>query len=227
MTRFDRVRERSPIRVLIVDDSALMRKLLADVLKSAPEIEIVGTARDGAEAVALSGQLKPDVITLDVEMPGLSGLEAIPLLQAVHDAAILMVSSFTQEGADVTLAALEAGAIDFFPKPDRHQITQLRESRDALVAKIFAAAQTRTKGPRIRSVPRPAPDSTPALQDHPPTFRATDPGAAWPLGGPIPTSTHRPPHSRPRGASWSGSRREGRRLLARSCRFWPHRSLPS
>jgi two-component system chemotaxis response regulator CheB len=158
VTRFDHVREFPRVRVLIVDDSALMRKLLTDLLKSAPEIEVVGTARDGGEAVAQASALKPDVITLDVEMPGLSGLEALPLLQAVHNAAIIMVSTFTQEGADVTLAALEAGAIDFLPKPDRHQITQLRESRDTLVSKILAAAQTRTRGSRSQP-------SSPTLHD--------------------------------------------------------------
>ena len=121
---------------------------------SPPKSRSSGTARDGNEAVRLNGELKPDVITLDVEMPGLSGLEALPLLQAVHDAAIIMVSSFTQEGADVTLAALERGAVDFFPKPDKHQVSQLRESRDVLVSKIIAASQTRTRRPRTRFVPQ-------------------------------------------------------------------------
>src|SRR5262245_41436297 len=107
-----------------------MRKLLADVLRTAPEIEVVGTARDGATALALAEQLRPDVVTLDVEMPGLSGLEVLPLILEVHAAAVIMISSFTHEGAAVTLAALELGAIDFFPKPDRHTFAQLRESRD-------------------------------------------------------------------------------------------------
>ncbi len=96
------------VRVLIVDDSALMRKLLSDMLRTAPEIEVVGTARDGVEAVELAGRLKPDVITLDVEMPGMSGLEALPALLDAHaPARVVMVSALTQQGADVTLAALE------------------------------------------------------------------------------------------------------------------------
>jgi two-component system chemotaxis response regulator CheB len=158
------------VRLLIVDDSALMRKLLADVLKSAPEIEVVGVARDGPEALRQVEQLKPDVVTLDVEMPGPSGLEVLPQLLAAHNLAVIMVSSFTQEGADVTLAALERGAIDFFPKPDRHQITQLRESRDLLVAKIVAAASTRTGRPRVPShappehTPLPRPSRAPAVR---------------------------------------------------------------
>ncbi|MDR3639026.1 MAG: chemotaxis response regulator protein-glutamate methylesterase [Isosphaeraceae bacterium] len=168
MTTSDRQSER--VRVLIVDDSALMRKLLADVLRTAPEIEVVGVARDGAEAVEKTAQLKPDVVTLDVEMPGVSGLDALPLIQTSHNAAVIMVSAFTQEGADITLAALERGAIDFFPKPERHQLAHVRESRDILVAKILAAAQHRppsqgaglaAPGAQIRArhthVPHPAP----------------------------------------------------------------------
>lgn len=156
------------VRVLIVDDSALMRKLLGDVLNTAPEIEVVGIARDGVEAVEKVASLKPDVVTLDVEMPGMSGLEALPLIQAAHDAAVIMVSAFTQEGADITLAALERGAIDFFPKPGRHQLAHMRESRDVLVAKILSAAQHRPRhtrkssgsgisAPRFRSRPTPDP----------------------------------------------------------------------
>lgn len=160
-------RDSTRVRVLIVDDSALMRKLLSDVLSSAHEIEVVGTARDGADAVAKAGILKPDVVTLDVEMPGMSGLEALPLIQAAHDASIIMVSAFTQEGADVTLAALERGAMDFFPKPERHQLAHMRESRDQLVAKILSAAQHRPRRLRnasidllspLRSRSRPSPD---------------------------------------------------------------------
>jgi two-component system chemotaxis response regulator CheB len=144
-------REKPRVRVLVVDDSALMRTLLADVLKTAPEIDVVGVARDGAEAVEQTARLKPDVVTLDVEMPAMTGLEALPLIQAAHDAAVIMISAFTQEGADITLAALERGATDFFPKPERHQLTHVRESRDILVAKILSAAQHRPRRPRSES----------------------------------------------------------------------------
>jgi two-component system, chemotaxis family, protein-glutamate methylesterase/glutaminase len=163
-----------PVRVLIVDDSALMRKLLTDILKTATEIEIVGTARDGAEAVEQTAKLKPDVVTLDVEMPGMNGLEALPLIQAAHDAAVIMVSAFTQEGADVTLAALERGAIDFFPKPERHQLAQVRDSRDVLVGKILSAAQhpprkSRGESSRGASTIAPAPRIRPRLPSAPPS----------------------------------------------------------
>jgi two-component system chemotaxis response regulator CheB len=133
---------------LIVDDSALMRRLLSDLLSSAPEIEIAGTARNGREAVLQAAQLKPDVITLDVEMPEVSGLEALPALLAVHAAPVVMVSALTQEGADVTLQALELGAVDFMPKPERNQLAEMRASRDLLVAKVIAASQSRVRRPR-------------------------------------------------------------------------------
>src|SRR5262249_9792677 len=110
------------VRVLIVDDSALMRKLLADLLRTEPGIDVVGTSRDGFEAIEMAGRLKPAVVTLDVEMPGMSGLEALPALLEAHEVPVLMVSALTQEGAAVTLEALELGAVDFMPKPDRHQL---------------------------------------------------------------------------------------------------------
>jgi two-component system chemotaxis response regulator CheB len=142
------------IGVLIVDDSALMRRLLSDLLGSAPEIKVVGTARDGREALVETIRLKPDVITLDVEMPEVSGLEALPALLAAHDAPVVMISALTQEGAEVTLQALELGAFDFLPKPQRNQLAELRASRDLLVAKVLAAAQSRVGRSRRRAGPR-------------------------------------------------------------------------
>ena len=144
----DREPGQARIRVLIVDDSALMRRLLSDLLSSAPEIEIVGTARDGREAVLQAARLKPDVITLDVEMPEVSGLEALPAILAVHPVPVVMVSALTQEGADVTLQALELGAVDFMAKPERNQLAEMRASRDLLVGKVLAAAQSRVRRPR-------------------------------------------------------------------------------
>jgi two-component system chemotaxis response regulator CheB len=126
--------------VLVVDDSALIRRLLTDLLNSAPEIEVVGTARDGREAVVAAQKLRPDVITLDVEMPEVSGLEALPLLLALGGIEVVMVSALTQEGADVTLQALELGAFDCMGKPEKNQLAELRAGRDLLVAKVLAAA---------------------------------------------------------------------------------------
>jgi two-component system chemotaxis response regulator CheB len=156
----------------VVDDSALMRKMLSDLLRSSPEIAVVATARDGPEAIELATRLKPDVVTLDVEMPGMSGLDVLPALLAVHQVPVVMVSSWTQEGADVTIAALELGAVDFLPKPGRHQVAELKACRDLLIAKVLAAAQSHVRPAPLRpsattaevtrSFPRPAPVASPA-----------------------------------------------------------------
>jgi two-component system chemotaxis response regulator CheB len=172
---------------LVVDDSALMRRLLSDMLSSAPEIEIAGTARNGREAVLQAVSLKPDVITLDVEMPEVSGLDALPTLLAVQNAPVIMVSALTQEGADVTLQALELGAIDFFPKPERNQLAEMRANRDLLIAKVLGAAQSRKRPLRRSSAPSsimPAPGVSPA----PKTPRAAPRVQTRPAGSRVPGS---------------------------------------
>jgi two-component system chemotaxis response regulator CheB len=158
-----------PVRVLVVDDSALMRKMLSDLLRSSPEIVVAGTARDGAEALELAARLKPDVVTLDVEMPGMSGLEVLPALLAAHPAPVVMVSALTQEGADVTLAALELGAVDFLPKPGRHQLAELKASREVLIAKVLAAAQShvRPAGPLAGAAERTRPSTSQSQSQSP------------------------------------------------------------
>jgi len=104
------------VKVLIVDDSAFMRNALSSMLSSDPEIKVVGTARDGVEAVEKVALLKPDVVTMDVEMPRLDGLGALRLIMEKTPVPVIMVSSLTAEGAKETLDALEAGAVDFIPK---------------------------------------------------------------------------------------------------------------
>ena len=166
-----------PVRVLVVDDSALMRKLLADILGLSPEIKVIGSARDGAEAIEMARRLRPDVITLDVEMPGLSGLETLPALFAVHEAPVIMVSVLTQAHAAVTLEALELGAFDFLPKPSHHQLAELKALGDVLVGKVLAAAQSRVRRPRPGAVSGSArPQSRADLPTYPPpaSTSATD-----------------------------------------------------
>ncbi|WP_406697984.1 chemotaxis response regulator protein-glutamate methylesterase [Singulisphaera sp. Ch08] len=161
--------EPQPVRVLVVDDSALMRKLLGDLLRSSTAIEVVGSARDGAEALELAERLRPDLVTLDVEMPGMSGLEVLPALLKVHPVPVVMVSALTQEGAEVTLTALELGAVDFLAKPDRHQVAGLKESRDLLISKVLSAAKSRVRPTREREVPaRRVPPPAPRESEAPP-----------------------------------------------------------
>lgn len=105
-----------PLQVLVVDDSTFMRKSLSSMLASDARLAIVGMARNGEEALQLVHQLNPDVVTMDVEMPGMNGLEALKRIMAEHPLPVVMVSSMTTEGARDTLKALELGAVDFIPK---------------------------------------------------------------------------------------------------------------
>ncbi|MGP0065664.1 MAG: protein-glutamate methylesterase/protein-glutamine glutaminase [Isosphaeraceae bacterium] len=179
---------RGRVRVLIVDDSALMRRLLSDLLSSAPEIEVVGVARDGREAVAQALRLKPDVITLDVEMPEVSGLEALPSILAVHEVPVVMVSALTQAGAEVTLQALELGAVDYMPKPERNQLAEMRAGRDLLVAKVLAAAQSRVRRPRRAATPPPSTSSATAAAAAPSPARRRPSRPSGPVPTPAPAS---------------------------------------
>ena len=105
------------IKVLVVDDSALVRKLLSEILNADPDIEVVGTAIDPYQAREKIKQLKPDVLTLDVEMPRMDGVTFLRNLMRLHPMAVVMVSTLTEHGAQVTLEALELGAVDFVAKP--------------------------------------------------------------------------------------------------------------
>ncbi|MBK1717865.1 protein-glutamate methylesterase/protein-glutamine glutaminase [Thiocystis violacea] len=145
------------IRVLIVDDSALVRKLLTEILGEAPGIEVVGTAQDPFVAREKIKELNPDVLTLDVEMPRMDGLTFLRNLMRLRPMPVVMVSSLTERGAEVTLHALELGAVDFVRKPDRDLLNSLGEYADELVDKIRVAASV-----KVRPWPT-APPSTASL----------------------------------------------------------------
>jgi two-component system chemotaxis response regulator CheB len=134
-------------RVLVVDDSALMRKLLSELLASDPELEVVGAAADPLQARDLIKQLSPDVLTLDVEMPRMDGLTFLRNLMRLRPMPVVMVSSLTDHGADVTLSALELGAVDYVSKPKLDLGRRLAEQAGEITAKVKLAARTR---PRAR-----------------------------------------------------------------------------
>lgn len=111
------------IRVLVVDDSALMREVICDVLAGLPDIVVVGVARDGHEALIKVEELQPDIVTLDLHMPGMDGLATLDAILAQQPLPVIMVSSLTQRAAEITLQALERGALDYVPKPENLQAT--------------------------------------------------------------------------------------------------------
>ena len=133
-----------PIRVLIVDDSSTMRTMLRHVLSSDPELEVVGEAADPYEARDAVKQLRPDVLTLDVEMPRMSGLEFLQKLMAARPMPVVMVSSLTRAGAEDTLSALELGAVDFIAKPSG---ANAMEALSVLPYKVREASKARLMQP--------------------------------------------------------------------------------
>jgi len=133
----------SRVRVLVVDDSALMRKLIPQILETDNSIEVVGTAMDGSFALKKIEDLKPQVVTLDLEMPGMSGLDMLKqVMRMLYPVPVIVVSSHSTEGASVTLKALGLGAFDFVAKP-RDVSTRMPEIAAELIAKIKAAANSK------------------------------------------------------------------------------------
>ena len=133
------------IRVLIVDDSALVRRILSELLAADPQMEVVGTATDAYVAREKIKQLNPDVITLDVEMPKMDGLTFLRNLMRLRPMPVVMVSSLTEHGAEITLDALAVGAVDYLPKPKIDLAATLGDYAEELCAKIKAAAQARVR----------------------------------------------------------------------------------
>ncbi|HAL30878.1 MAG TPA: chemotaxis response regulator protein-glutamate methylesterase [Coriobacteriia bacterium] len=138
---------RSTIKVLVVDDSALTRQLLTRALSVDPAIEIVGTARTGVEAIEKTHSLAPDVVTLDIEMPELTGLEALPHIIRTSPARVLMLSSV--DNPDTTYAALELGATDFVVKSASGFVSSLTELSEVLIKKIKTAYRVRPERRRV------------------------------------------------------------------------------
>lgn len=137
------------IRVLVVDDSALVRKLLTGLLASDPEIEVVGAASDPYEARELIKALNPHVLTLDVEMPRMDGVTFLRNLMRLRPMPVVMVSSLTERGADVTLEALSLGAVDYVAKPKLGLADGLERLADEIIAKVKIARKARLR-PRIQ-----------------------------------------------------------------------------
>lgn len=145
------------IKVLIVDDSALVRQMLTEMLNSAPDIEVVGTAHDPIMARDKIKSLNPDVLTLDVEMPKMDGVTFLGNLMRLRPMPVVMVSSLTEKGADVTLEALELGAIDFVSKPKTDLAHTLEDYADEIISKVRVASTARVRALNRSSVSLKAP----------------------------------------------------------------------
>jgi len=141
------------IKVLIVDDSALIRSVMSEIVGSQPDMEVVGVAPDPLVARDLIKQTNPDVLTLDVEMPKMDGLDFLEKLMRLRPMPVIMVSSLTERGSEITLRALELGAVDFVTKPKLSIQSGMREYTDLIADKIRAAAKAQVKPRRIAPSP--------------------------------------------------------------------------
>ena len=138
-----------PIRVMIVDDSALIRRSLSRILQEDPEIQAVETATDGASALEKLGLFKPDVVLLDIHMPKMDGLQALRHLMRLGPVPVIMFSSLTTAGAEITLQALRLGAVDFLPKPRGSLAENLKYLSSQLITKVKAAKSAKLFPGRI------------------------------------------------------------------------------
>lgn len=159
------------IRVVVVDDSALVRSLLTEIINQQPDMVCIGAANDPLAAREMIRELNPDVITLDVEMPKMDGLEFLSRLMRLRPMPVVMVSTLTERGAEVTMRALEMGAIDFVAKPRLGVASGLRQLGNEIVDKIRIASQARVA--RLTPAAVAAPVSAPPLRGVPPTTAST------------------------------------------------------
>ncbi|KAA0564196.1 protein-glutamate methylesterase/protein-glutamine glutaminase [Rossellomorea aquimaris] len=128
-------------KVLVVDDSAFMRKLIGDFLTASKQLEVIGIARNGEDAISKIKKLRPDVVTLDVEMPKMNGIEALRRIMEECPVPVVMLSSTTKEGAEETVKAMELGAVDFIAKPSGTISLDLHKVQDEMVEKVISASK--------------------------------------------------------------------------------------
>ncbi len=133
------------VKVLIVDDSALVRQMLTTMLESSPLIEVIGTARDPLDAREKIKKLNPDVLTLDIEMPKMDGVTFLKNLMRLRPMPVVMVSTLTEKGADITLESLEIGAIDYVAKPRTDLQTTLTDYTDEIIEKVLTASRAKVQ----------------------------------------------------------------------------------
>ncbi|WP_432453604.1 MULTISPECIES: protein-glutamate methylesterase/protein-glutamine glutaminase [unclassified Agarivorans] len=156
------------IKVLVVDDSSFFRRRVSEIINADPSLEVIGAAKNGREAIEMVASLKPDVITMDIEMPVMDGITAVKEIMAKHPTPVLMFSSLTHDGAKATLDALDAGALDFIPKKFEDIARDREEAVSLLQQRVKAIA-------RRRVIARRAPSSLTPRADKPLTPSARTP----------------------------------------------------
>ncbi|CAN7334956.1 chemotaxis response regulator protein-glutamate methylesterase [Pseudomonas sp. GL-B-26] len=183
------------VKVLVVDDSGFFRRRVSEILSADPNIQVVGTATNGKEAIDQALALKPDVITMDYEMPMMDGITAVRHIMQRCPTPVLMFSSLTHEGARVTLDALDAGAVDFLPKNFEDISRNPEKVKQLLCEKILSISRSNR---RANTYSAPAPVATPAPTPAPSSVSSYGSSApARPAPAPIPARTHAPASSSP------------------------------
>jgi two-component system, chemotaxis family, protein-glutamate methylesterase/glutaminase len=135
----------NPIKVLVIDDSAFMRKMISDILNSDPSIKVVATARNGKDGIEKVIEFTPDVVTMDIEMPVMDGIEALKVIMEERPVPVVMLSSLTQSGAESTINALNYGAVDFIAKPSGPISLDIANHKNQIISKVRQAARVNVK----------------------------------------------------------------------------------
>ncbi|WP_100639454.1 protein-glutamate methylesterase/protein-glutamine glutaminase [Marinobacter salexigens] len=186
------------VSVLVVDDSGFFRKRLTQILTSSGQIRVVGVAANGQEGVELAQSLRPDVITMDYEMPIMDGISAVREIMKKHPIPVLMFSSLTYEGARVTLDALEAGAVDFLPKNFEEIARDGSQLQKILIDRVLDVARSRTQPPSPPSVHRSASSASAQMAPAKPSVTARPMAASRQTNQPLPEdSSKRSPRKIP------------------------------
>ncbi|MCU8034085.1 MULTISPECIES: chemotaxis response regulator protein-glutamate methylesterase [unclassified Shewanella] len=173
------------IKVLVVDDSSFFRRRVSEIVNQDPELEVIATASNGAEAVKLAAELNPQVITMDIEMPVMDGITAVREIMAKCPTPILMFSSLTHDGAKATLDALDAGALDFLPKRFEDIATNKDDAILLLQQRVKALGRRRM----FRPIARPVVAPTPSVRPTGSVLGTTSISAHTPVAAPVRTST--------------------------------------
>ncbi len=139
------ITRKTMIRILVVDDSAFMRKAISMMLEEDAEVQVVDTARDGLEAIEKVKRLRPDLVTMDIEMPRMDGITALKRIMKEHPVPVMMISSLTQQGAKATIEAMHAGAVDFIPKQMSYVSLEINKIKGELLTKVKSIARSRSR----------------------------------------------------------------------------------